>query len=232
MFQTKIAICDDDLRDIETIRSHVISHKNQHDVFEFNSGKTLLEKIHSNEHFDLLFLDVQMPDSDGWSIAEYLKKSKTKLFVAMVTVMGEYINECFNRVDWFAEKPITKEKTHKIIDIAYEKLYPNALVVQTIKGTKSLTVPEIFFLEADRNNINIHTTNGIWSTRSTLKEINEKLSNTPSFARIHNGVIINLQYLDMIDGNDAVLKNGRRLPISRNGRKTLFDELNKYIGGA
>jgi len=120
MFQTKIAICDDDLRDIETIRSHVISHKNQHDVFEFNSGKTLLEKIHSNEHFDLLFLDVQMPDSDGWSIAEYLKKSKTKLFVAMVTVMGVSCTRRISPIEsrgraWQNEKKRKKDNATKNI---------------------------------------------------------------------------------------------------------------------
>lgn len=130
----KIAICDDDIRDIEIIRNHILAHKNQHEILEFTSAVPLLKRIYCGEHFDLLFLDVQMSDSDGWELAKDLKKGKIRLFIAMVTVMGEYINECFNRVDWFAEKPVTLEKTHMIIDIAFEKLYPNAFEFQTKKG--------------------------------------------------------------------------------------------------
>jgi DNA-binding LytR/AlgR family response regulator len=227
----KIAICDDDLGDIEIIRNHILTHRRQHEILEFTSAEPLLKRIYGGERFDLLFLDVQMPDSDGWKIAKEIKKAKLRVFIAMVTVMGEYISECFDRVDWFAEKPITREKAHSIIDIAFEKLYPSAFGFQTEKGNVSLTVPEIIYVEADHNHINIHATNGVARTRSTLMELNEKLSDMSCFARIHKGFILNLQYLDKVDGDYAKIKTGQRVPVSRNGRKALFEALDKYIGG-
>jgi len=61
--------------------------------------------------------------------------------------------------------------------------------------------------------------------------LDEKLSDMNCFARIHQGFILNLQYLDRVDGNAVALKNGNKLPLSRNGRKALSGALDRYIGG-
>jgi len=65
-------------------------------------AKPLLKCPYSGERFDLLFLDVQMPDSDGWEITKEIKAANIHIYVAMATGMGDY--NCFDRVDWFAVK--------------------------------------------------------------------------------------------------------------------------------
>jgi CheY-like chemotaxis protein len=76
----KIAICDDEARDREQIKHYINTHSTKHEIIEFNSAIPLLKSIYAHEHFDVLFLDIQMPDSDGWEIAEKLKKTKKASF--------------------------------------------------------------------------------------------------------------------------------------------------------
>ncbi|NMA67605.1 MAG: response regulator [Clostridiaceae bacterium] len=95
----KIAICDDELKDRMNIKQFVYTHQIKHDIIEFNSAIPLLESISKDEHFDVLFLDIEMPDSDGWAVAEQLKKANASIYIAMVTVMDNYIFDCFDRVN-------------------------------------------------------------------------------------------------------------------------------------
>jgi DNA-binding LytR/AlgR family response regulator len=225
----KIAICDDDPNDIATIRKHILAHSLSHEIIEFTSPEPLLRRIYGNEFFDLLFLDVQMPNSDGWEIAKALKQSKIKLFIAMVTVVGEYINDCFDRVDWFAEKPVSGDKIHKIVDFAHGELYPKAFEFKTDIAAVSLTAPEIIYVEVNRNDLYIHTTNRIYKLRLSLTEFESMISPMRRFARIHRSYILNLSFLDKVDGDVVIIKNGERLPISRNGKKIFFEALEHYI---
>lgn len=142
MVKMKIAICDDDIEDIEHLRKSIQAHSCEHEIVDFLSAKAFLKRFYDGEHFDLLFLDVQMPDSDGWEIARELKQARHKIFIAMVTVHGEYIFDCFDRVDWFAPKPVAEEKVRQILNSAEERLYPVTFKFQTEKIDVELTAPE------------------------------------------------------------------------------------------
>jgi DNA-binding LytR/AlgR family response regulator len=225
----KIAICDDEPKDIEIIHRHISVHPLSHEVLEFISPEPFLRRIYSGEHFDLLFLDVQMPDADGWEIAKGLRQSKIQLFIAMITVMGEYISDCFDRVDWFAEKPVSVEKIHKIIDFAHGELYPEAFQFQTDIAKITLTAPEIIYIEVIRNDLHIHTASRVYKHRQSLTELEAIFSGMRCFARIYQSYMINLSYLDKIEGNYAIIKTGVKLPISRTYRKSFFDALDDYI---
>ena len=69
----KIAVCDDEqdykkyvVRNIEKIfnERHIYI-----DIVEFSGGGELLEKINSKTYFDIIFLDIQMPDKPGMEVA-------------------------------------------------------------------------------------------------------------------------------------------------------------------
>lgn len=229
----KIAICDDDLKDIENIRNHILTHSRSHEIVEFTSAEPFLKRSYSGEHFDMLFLDIQMPDSDGWEIAKEMKKYKTKPYIAMVSVLGERIRKCFDRVDWFAEKPISRETAHLIIDDAYEKLYPKAFSFKTDNNiTVSLTCPEIIYAEAMRNYLSIHSTSGKYKIRLTMHELTDILLGFNCFVRPHNSYIVNLAHYSESVGNEIILKNGKKISVSRKNKKAFYDSLAEYIRGS
>ena len=228
----KIAICDDDIRDIENLRENIRSSSEKHEIIEFISAKKFLDRIYDGEHFDLLFLDVQMPDSDGWEIAKKLKQAKFKIFIAMVTVHGEYIFDCFDRVDWFAPKPVSLERVRKILDNATDRLFPMAFKFQTDKLEIALTTPEIIYFEIQRNTLLVHSIRGCYEVRLSLKKAKNMIEGCTQFAQIHNSFIINLDYYDRIKGAYVILKNQEEIKLSRTYRNSFYKALSEYVEGA
>ncbi len=227
----KIAICDDDFRDIKYLGKIIQSHSKDHEIIEFLSAKVLLERIYGDEHFDLLFLDVQMPDADGWKIARELKQARRKIFIVMVTIHGEYIFDCFDRVDWFAPKPIPPKMVFKILNSAQESLFPRIFEFQTDKLMIPLTAPEIIYFEVNRNTLFIHTTGGCRQTRLSLKKVQDMLNDCPLFVQPHRSFIINLDHYDYIKNWYIVLKNGEQIKLSRTYRDSFYAALSEYVRG-
>lgn len=228
----KIAICDDDIRDIEYLRKSIQTCSDKHEIIEFTSAKEFLEHIYGGEHFDLLFLDVQMPGYDGWEIARELKREKYKVFIAMVTVRGEYIYDCFDRVDWFAPKPISEEKVRQILNSAMERLFPIAFEFQTDKLTIVLTAPEVIYFEVRRNTLFIHSTGGNYEVRLSLKKVKVMLKGYSQFVQTHSSFIINLDHYNGVKGSYIILKNQEEIKLSRTYRDSFYAALSEYIRGA
>ena len=215
----RIAICDDEPKDMEAIMSHIQSHTDVHEIYEFSSAVPFLERLNQGELFDLVFLDVQMPDSDGWAIAKQLRQQKVPIYVAMVTVLHDYIYDSFSRVDWFAPKPVQEERVHTILNNAYERLYPISFAFQAERQTIRLTAPEIICIEVIHNTVSIQTTRGEYKLRMTLQDVKNMLSGCPCFMQTHKSYIMNLDYYDRIQANDIILSTGTYIPLSRSFRK-------------
>ena len=227
----KIAICDDSSNDIEMLRQYILKHSTSHKICEFTSPAPFIDRILANEQFDLLFLDIQMPDANGWEIAKELKLTRCPVYIVLVTILGEYIYDCFDRVDWFLPKPFSQERIFMILEKAQEKLYPKVFTFESEHIKVSLTIPEIIYMEVRRNNLHIVTNNNNYCIRMPLKAAVSMLSDSKQFVQIHNSYIFNLAYFKDLNGSEIVLKNGTTLRLTRTYRKNFFDALAEYIRG-
>lgn len=225
----RIAICDDDYRDIDHLRKYILSHPKGHEVVTFLSANVFMQQIYSGEHFDLLFLDVQMPDSDGWETALELKRIKSKIFIAMVTVWGEYIYDCFDRVDWFTAKPVSKEKVFRILDSAQEKLFPVICKFLTEGMTIELSTSEIIYFEIRRNILTVHSVHAAYPVKMSLKAAKALVANCPQFVQVHSSFVINLDHYCETKGSNIVMKNQEEIKISRTYRDSFFSGLSEYV---
>lgn len=225
----KIAICDDEQRDIDLLVKYIVSHEKAHDVTAFLSANDFLARLQAGESFDLLFLDVQMPDADGWAIAKQLKQTERRLFIAMVTIHGAHIFDCFDRVDWFAPKPVNEERVWQILDKAEEKLFPVVFEFPIDGVTMPFTTAEILYFEVQRNDLHIHTPKKVHKTRMTLKRVKEMLADQPQFVQVHGSYIINLDHYEKLSGDTLLLKNGERIKLSRSYREAFFAALDDYV---
>ena len=124
----RIAIIDDAVEigtQLETILIEITTNKGiTIDIDIYYNGKELCEHLQNGEFYDLIFLDIEMPEFTGIDVSKMirdnLKNDATQ--IAYISGNKEYAIEIFEYDPlYFVHKPINKEKIEKVFE-RFEKL--------------------------------------------------------------------------------------------------------------
>lgn len=186
-------------------------------------------------HVDLLFLDVQMPEITGITLLKILQK---KPLVILTTAYSEYALEGYEHdVMDYLLKPITFERFLKAVEKAHARLSntQNTTVIQEkninttdniqpfifVKdGTKlvKIKLSDILYVEGLKDYVTIHTRTQKVVTLQRLKILEEELPEN-KFIRIHNSFIVAFEAIDAIE-KEKVQIGSVFIPISDTYRKS------------
>jgi two-component system, LytTR family, response regulator len=201
-------------------------------VAECGSGAEALEKIRSAMP-DLLFLDVQMPECDGFDVLELLGKDLPPAIV-FVTAYDQYALRAFEAgaLDYLL-KPFDNSRFGRALERAKEKIFrahgnPKKLERLAIKGIGQVAfvkVSEIDWIEAADYYACLHVGAKTHLLRRSMAELEVELD-PAIFCRVHRSTIVNLERVRGLklseDGEyDVLLESGARLRLSRRYRKQL-----------
>ena len=170
---------------------------------------------------DLVFLDIQMPDFNGFQVLEKTQSVSKKPDVIFITAYDEYALKAFEKhaMDYLL-KPLDEDRFNEaLVRLKQSRKnkqswYSNELAKEydrirserdsdisfevSSKGSSKKIYPEeIVYAEADGNYVQIHLTNQKYLYRSSLSDFCEKLSSHP-FLRIHRTVVINTESIQTI----------------------------------
>lgn len=206
-------------------------------VGECGSGADAIKEIRGTRP-DLVFLDVQMPEYDGFDVLELLG-SDIPPTIIFVTAHDEYALRAFEAgaLDYLL-KPVDDARFHRAVNRAKDKLTHYAelrpqsverLVVKSAGQVVFLNVPEIDWIEAADYYACLHVGDNTHLLRRTLSELEQDLD-AGMFCRIHRSVIVNLDRIRGLELKDdgeyeVVLRSGVRLRLSRRFRRNLDDRL-------
>ena len=209
-----------------------------------------LEAVELIERLDpsVIFLDVQMPDLDGFGVLR--KLSLAPRYVVFTTAYDSYAMDAFEvgAVDYLL-KPFGEREVGRAVAWAmerssvdefrkgYQRLlealdrprYSESLPVTYLKNIVLLPVSEITHFEADQELVAIHALGQQYSTDLTLTELERRLD-PRRFFRVHRRAIVNLDRLirlEPLHGGRylAVLGDGARVEVSRAGSRRLREHL-------
>ena len=234
---TSCIIVDDEKLARDLIREFLEEYDEIEIIAECAKGKEAVEQINKNRP-KLIFLDVQMPDLNGFEVLEKLTHQPMIIFS---TAYDKYAIKAFeaNAVDYLL-KPIDQDRFRVATNRALEQLaesqvdmgqllssfkaaappsYPNHFIVQ--KSNKMVNVPvvDIMYFEASGDYTVLHTVDDEYLSSKTLTAWGELLDPI-SFVRIHRSTIINFNHLNEVEkhfkgGLIVTMKNGKQLPVSR-----------------
>jgi len=201
---------------------------------------------------DLLFLDIRMPDMDGFEAVNMLSKAGISMpCIIFTTAYDRYALRAFeiHAVDYLL-KPFTLDRfrsaTQRALDhIKSVRQNPHATSSKNQNGTPYTTrivfkskgrilflpVSEICWIGAEENYVRICTKSETHLLRETMTHLEEKLD--PSvFLRVHRSSIVNLQYVKEvrpeIDGEYGVhMLNGQKIAMSRGYRSRIKNWLER-----
>jgi two-component system LytT family response regulator len=201
---------------------------------ECGSGAEAVEQVRSLEP-DLVFLDVQMPNGDGFEVLEQLGASVLPL-VVFVTAYDEYALRAFDAaaLDYLV-KPVQRARLRTAVARARERLGRGAaapradrLLIDRGRHMDVLAVDEIDWIEAADNHVIVHVGKEAHRFRRTMEQTLERLP-ADRFVRAHRSSIVNLsrvrQVHDWFGGYLLVLADGTKLPTGRQYREVVLQRL-------
>ncbi len=256
MATVKILIVDDEPLARERIRALVSDHRDIEIIGECSTGVEAVSSIKRLEP-DLVFLDVQMPDLDGFDVIESVGAAEMPT-VIFVTAYDKYALRAFevNALDYLL-KPFDRERFDAAIargraqiqqkksgalnerllaliaDIRAEPTRIERLVIKSGGRVFFIKTDEIDWIEAAGNYVRLHTATGEHLHRETMSNLEARLD-PRKFMRIHRSMIVNCERIKelhpLFHGEYAVtLSDGTRLTLSRSYRDRLQELLGKQI---
>ena len=201
-------------------------------VCECGSGVEAPKEIRRTKP-DLLFLDVQMPECDGFDVLEVLGNDVPPA-VVFVTAYDQYALRAFEAgaLDYLL-KPFEDARFALAVDRAKQKVargrdQPRKLEFITVKSAGQVAFvspPEIDWIEAADYYVGLHVGPKTHLLRRSIAELEQDLD-PAVFCRIHRSTIVNLNRLRGLRLNEdgeytVVLESGTSLRLSRRYRKPL-----------
>jgi len=129
------------------------------------------------------------------------------------------------------EKPLTPEKIEVALTQCRDLFLKNARYIEITLTQRGFKVPftRLICAEISGKSILFHTDIGeTFETRMSMDEAEKQMEGAP-FLRCHNSFVVNMNYIQDVKGNDLILKNGRVIPIRKNGRKEVVDKINEFL---
>lgn len=197
-------------------------------IVECASGAEAIEVIRKSPAH-LMFLDVQMPECDGFDVIEMLGSALPSA-VIFVTAHDQYALRAFEAgaLDYLL-KPFDDARFHRALSRAKDRLANSRraqrLVVKTPGQVLFLDPADVDWIEAAGYYACLHVGDATHILRRTLQELERDLGEE-RFVRIHRSIIVNIDRifgLELRDTGDyeVVLKSKVRLRLSRRYRKRL-----------
>jgi len=205
-------------------------------VSECGSGMEALREIRGKKP-ELVFLDVQMPECDGFDVLEQLGKDLPPALV-FVTAYDQYALRAFEAgaLDYLL-KPFDNARFGRALERAKERIAlgkdaPRKIERLAIKNAGEilfLKIAQIDWIEAADYYVCLHVGARTHLLRRSMNEVEEELK-PGAFCRIHRSAIVNLERVRRLEvseegGTDVVLSDGTRLRLSRRYRKQLQGRL-------
>lgn len=191
-------------------------------------------KFMLSESVDLVFLDIQMPGTNG---IEFAKSVSQNTLIIFTTAYAEYALDSYevDAIDYLL-KPVTLNRFQKAVDkaVSYhsmlqskvnshiESVETDFIFVKSERRIFKIYFKDIRYIEGLKDYVVIYTQDAKIITAINLKNIYEQLPHN-IFIRVSKSYIVNLSHIDSLDNNDIQI-GSQKIPIGNSFRDYLFDK--------
>jgi two-component system LytT family response regulator len=232
----RVIIVDDEYLARALLREYLADHAEVEIVAECANGFEAVKAIGELQP-DLVFLDIQMPKLDGFEVVEL---AGTRSQYVFVTAYDQFALKAFEvRAIDYLLKPFSRERLAQALSSARSRATPpeqiEAVAMDAARrhgplerilirdGARVHVVPakSIDWIEAQDDYVQISAGGRTHLKNGRMAELEQGLD--PSlFLRVHRSYIVSIGAIERIEAASkdswcAVLKDGKRVPVSRSG---------------
>jgi two-component system LytT family response regulator len=249
----RVLLSDDESLARGRLRALLEAESDVEIVSECSDGRAAIAAV-EREQPDLLFLDVQMPEVDGFGVVEALQKSGTLPLTIFVTAYDRYAMRAFDvhALDYLL-KPVNKDRLSEALGRARAQLQhpseahfqkrvlsmladldnrqqsPERIVVKSDGEIVCLKPTEIDWAEAAGNYVCLHVGAVTHILRETITALENRLG-ARQFLRVHRSTLVNVDRIKTLKPSlygdySILLRDGTKLTLSRGFRETVLRRL-------
>lgn len=223
----KIAICDDDDRDIIATKEAIARFDAGLTYDVYHSALDLLRAL-DNTFYDLIFLDIEMDALNGFDAAKRIMAGEQKPLIVFVTKSSQYTIQGYEVAFRYLMKPVSDEAVEKVLKAAFAEILPQKILIDISGRNYVLSVKDIYYFEVYGHNVVVKTKDRTYEYRNTLKNIEEMLKGSP-FIRPHNSFLVNMEHIVGTAPTELIMKDGRKISLSRKKKDEVFKALYQYL---
>ena len=230
----KIAICDDDAKQREFLAGIAAAWagrmRHLAQIRQYATAKAFLFDYDQEKDFDILLLDVEMPEMSGVELAKRVRQENRALQIVFITGYYEYFSDGFDvSALHYLLKPVDGEKLCPVLDRAVDNLAvrQRCVLVADRDGSVKLPLADILYIEAENVHVAIHALEGVYRMRMALGKFSDQLDET--FFKVHRYFVVNLSHIRKIARDHITMANGDSIPMSRGMYGEVYGALAKYL---
>jgi two-component system response regulator AlgR len=243
----EILICDDEPLAVERL-SRLVTQMGHQVIATAAYGQQAIEMVQFYQP-DVVLLDIQMPEMDGLTCAQYLRQLEPSPAIVFCTAYDQHALDAFkSHAEGYLLKPIMQQELQQVLDQLTKltqaqmsnlkqkedmdnQTQRHQIAAKTYRGVELVPVENIYYFLADQKYVTVRHKNGSVLIDETLKDL--ELEFGERFIRIHRNALVSVHYLEGLE----VINSGQyqvrcreldeRLSVSRRHLPNLRERIQK-----
>lgn len=228
----RIAICDDEKVYCDLVYNDISRIINNNSVcaniIKYQDPKLLITE-HKIHNFDILFLDIDMPEVSGFDLSRMVRESSSQTYIIFISAKHELVYNSFEYNPFYFICKTNPNTLYKDLEHVLNKLLlyyqqnRKIAINDVTQGKVIVKLQDILYMKSDRHYLEYYILNRNlpYLTRNTLNDALKELS-CPDFVKVHQRYLVNMNHITKFDvfTNIVIIGNNEEIPIS----KTYKDE--------
>lgn len=218
----KVAFCDDDILVLDKLKRLLEQYRTKHsrtiEYTAFHSSLELLTKIENGVRYDILFLDVLLPNENGIDIAQEIRQYDSVVKIIFLTSSHDFAVQSYTVGAYFYQlKPIENKNLFSLMDAAIaecQKEQQYSLILRCKSGITRIDLNRLEYCEVIGRTLLFHMENGsVLEGTGSMDELYGQLSQYENFVRSHRSFLINMEYIQKISYKAITMEDLTEIPI-------------------
>lgn len=233
----RIGICDGDEQELEhllaLLREYQLSRGTSFDCRSFHNSTDFLCDMKGGE-YDLVLLDAHMPGISGIQAAQELREADKNVRIIFIASSPEFAMESYSvGAYYYLLKPADAGMLFPLLDKAAGEVFvqeEQGIVLKNRGGVVRIGFAEVEYVEVINKTVSFHLADGaIREVTAALADFEERFLSRPEFFKTHRSYLVNLNYIQSININGIMTKNGHSIPVSRQRRIQVQDAYMRFM---
>lgn len=232
-----VAICDHEADCIQMLKGLVDRLSVQTTCECFTSADALWHACNQSRGFDMVFWEIPCGGCENADFATRIRERLGDAVLIMLASNPRCITRAFKaRPDQFLFKPVCDEDFFEAVRTAMlcrcRQRADDRVLFRCRGDLIALRQSEICYLEARGHHVQLNSTvQKPFLVSDTIAHEERRLSSC-CFMKIHRSYLVNLRYVRRIEGHDAVMQSGVRIPISKGRYRQVCEWYEAGVEGA